>query len=88
MKPKRHHFEPYLPPPSPACASEIKVFIRGGVPGLQRLKEVLPTIFKHYGVRHKRQQAEILIGCKLMPKVGNKTSLTFVFEPNDKSDCT
>jgi hypothetical protein len=66
------------------CTATINAFIRGGTPGLQRLKEVLPTIFKHYGVRHKRQQAEILIACKLMPRSA-KTHVSFVFETGENS---
>lgn len=66
----------------PSCVKEIRAFVRGDLPGLQRLKEVLPSIFKHYGVTHKRHQAQILIQCKLMPSQSGK-HVTFVFDPSE-----
>jgi hypothetical protein len=40
-----------------AFLSDIQPFIRGGLPGLARLKQVLGTILKHHRVPLRRQRA-------------------------------
>jgi hypothetical protein len=62
------------------CTAEIRAFARGGTPGLARLKQVLPTIFRHYGVPTKYQQAKILLACRLRP-VEQGPHVTFEFNP-------
>jgi hypothetical protein len=61
------------------CTTEIRAFARGGTPGLARLKQVLPTIFRHYGVPTKYEQARILIACKLRP-IQDGPHVTFEFK--------
>jgi hypothetical protein len=65
---------------SSGCTAEIGTFVRGGIPGLARLKQVLPNIFKFYGVPSKYEQARILMACKLRP-VDDGPHVTFEFKP-------
>jgi len=65
---------------SSACTAEIRAFVRGGTPGLARLREVLPTIFKHYRVKNKYERARVLMACKLVP-VDDGSHVTFEFKP-------
>lgn len=62
------------------CTAEIRAFARGGTPGLARLKEVLPNVFRHYEIPTKFQQARILMACKLRP-VQEGPHVTFEFKP-------
>ena len=43
------------------CVAEIRAFIQGGLPGLERLRRVAPTIFRHYGVTDPQQKDAILL---------------------------
>lgn len=61
------------------CVSEIKAFVRGGPAGLDRLRKVLPSIFRHYRVVSQSQQAHILAKSGLMP-VSNGRAVTFLFD--------
>lgn len=64
------------------CVLEISAFVRGGTPGLARLRQVLPSIFKHYKVSKKKAQADVLIACKLFPVDGGR-GMTFEFDPHE-----
>jgi hypothetical protein len=63
-----------------ACTAEIRAFVRGGTPGLARLRRVLPRIFEFYGVEGRYEQARVLIQCKLRP-VQDGQRVTFEFKP-------
>jgi hypothetical protein len=64
------------------CTTEVRAFARGGTPGLARLREVLPTIFRHYGIPNKFQQAQILMACRLRPiQEGPHVTFEFKSEP-------
>ena len=65
---------------SSGCTAEIRAFVRGGDPGLARLREVLPNIFKFYGVHGKYQRARVLMACQLVP-VDDGAHVTFEFKP-------
>ena len=62
------------------CTAEIRAFVRGGTPGLARLKEVLPNVFTFYGIPTKYQQARVLMSCKLIP-IQEGQHVTFEFKP-------
>ena len=62
------------------CVGEISAFVRGGEPGLARLRQVLPSIFRHYMVSTRAAQAQILIACKLFPVEAGRV-MTFQFDP-------
>jgi hypothetical protein len=62
------------------CTAEIRAFVRGGTPGLARLKEVLPNVFSFYGIPTKYQQARVLMSCKLKP-IQEGQHVTFEFKP-------
>ena len=64
------------------CVQEVNAFVRGGTPGKDRLKAVLPSLFKHYGIRSSKAQAAVLLQCKLFPVQG-KQSVTFEFKTHD-----
>ena len=65
---------------SAKCQAEIKAFVRGGTPGLDRLRKVLPSVFRHYKVTSRREQAQILIQCRLFPVLDGER-MTFEFNP-------
>lgn len=46
---------------------EILAFVQGGSPGLARLQEVLPSIYKEFGISSRCQQASVLIKAGLVP---------------------
>lgn len=58
------------------CGQEIQAFVNGGLPGLHRLKLVLPNIFKHYCINTKEAKRRILSECSLSPAVVN-SDVTF-----------
>ena len=70
---------------SGACIAEINSFIRGGTPGLDRLRAVLPSVFRYYNVTSKQEQVQILIKCKLFPRQDGK-HVSFEFKP-DTGNC-
>lgn len=49
------------------CKREIRTFIVGGVPGIARLHEVLPSIFDFFGVITDESKCRILRECGLCP---------------------
>ena len=51
------------------CVLEIQPFVRGGMPGLDRLKNVLPSIFDAYQIRGEERRADVLRACNLVPVV-------------------
>lgn len=65
---------------SAACIAEINSFVRGGTPGLDRLRAVLPSVFRYYNVTSKQAQVQILIQCKLFPTQNGK-HVSFEFKP-------
>ena len=62
------------------CINDIRAFVLGGNPGLSRLKQVLPSIFKHHNVTSIENKTSILEACSLVPFIVNK-DLTFRFQP-------
>jgi len=62
------------------CTSEIKAFVRGGTPGLDRLRKVLSSVFRHYKVTSRKEQAQILIQCRLFPVLDGER-MSFEFNP-------
>ena len=42
-----------------ACLAEMRAFRRGGLPGLARLREVLPGMMRHYRVPRRLQRAVV-----------------------------
>lgn len=51
------------------CVSTIKAFMRGGFEGMDRLRKVLPNIFKHFKELDERA---ILQECNLLPPAYRK----------------
>lgn len=51
------------------CVDLIKTFKRGSAPGLARLKQVLPNIFKTMGIKDFDAQMEILMHLELSPYI-------------------
>jgi len=49
------------------CIEEIKTFQKGGVGGLGRLKEILPTLYEHYHLWTHGEQAEALRRAGIQP---------------------
>lgn len=49
------------------CIEEISLFIRGGVPGASRLKQVLSSIFTYFQVERLEHREQILRACGLHP---------------------
>jgi hypothetical protein len=49
------------------CAEEILCFIRGGLPGASRLKQVLSSVFIYYQVLGLDHREQILRACGLQP---------------------
>lgn len=47
------------------CVATIKTFISGGTPGLARLHQVLPNVFKTYNITMPMDQMSILQELKL-----------------------
>lgn len=65
------------------CVLEVQAFKRGGLPGLHRLKRVLPVIFDAFGV-FPGQRRQVLEVCGLVP-VGMNQSVSFLFADRDLS---
>ena len=42
------------------CEQEIQAFARAGVTGLTRLKQVLASVFMHYGIHNVDEQVRLL----------------------------
>lgn len=51
------------------CVLEIQTFVRGGMPGLDRLRNVLPSIFDAYQIRGEERRADVIRACNLVPVV-------------------
>lgn len=69
------------------CVEEISSFLRGGVPGAARLKQVLSSVFTYFDVVGIVQREEVLRACGLQPCVGASASdVTFVFRGSDCSN--
>lgn len=66
------------------CKSVIRAFVRGSLPGLSRLKCVLPNIFLQFKVGDTDDQMRILTECGLHPVVDTaKNQVTFDFSLNE-----
>jgi hypothetical protein len=63
----------------------IRGFIRGGMPAIARLKQVLPSIFDYFKVIARDEKAEILIECGLSP-YREKSDVTFFFRGTECDD--
>jgi hypothetical protein len=55
------------------CTDLIKTFQKGGTPGLSRLKQVIPNIFKELGIKDFNKQIEILVDVGLSPYIHKDT---------------
>ena len=65
-----------------AFLSDIKPFIRGGLPGLVRLRQVLGSIIKHHKVPLHRQRA-LLSAAGLRPYTStDRTRVSFYLPSN------
>ena len=42
-----------------ACLAEMRAFRRGGLPGMARLREVLPSVLRHYRVPRQLHRAVV-----------------------------
>ena len=67
------------------CIAEIAVFLKGGVAGAARLRDILPSLFSYFGIVTNNCKAGILVKCGLAP-VRTKTDISFFFAGNDVSD--
>ena len=67
------------------CIAEIAVFLKGGVPGAARLRDILPSLFSYFGIVTNNYKAGVLVKCGLAP-VRTKTNISFFFAGNDVSD--
>ena len=67
------------------CIAEIAVFLKGGVPGAARLRDILPSLFSYFGIVTNNCKAGVLVKCGLAP-VRTKTDISFFFAGNDVSD--
>lgn len=53
----------------PTCEQEINSFQNSGITGLVRLKQILPSVFRFYGVNTSEAMHDILRRCNLVPVV-------------------
>ena len=67
------------------CIAEIAVFLKGGIPGAARLRDILPSLFSYFGIVTNNCKAGVLVKCGLAP-VRTKTDISFFFAGNDVSD--
>jgi hypothetical protein len=65
--------------------SYIRGFLRGGMPAIARLKQVLPSIFDYFKIVSLDGKADILIQCGLSPYRENN-DVTFFFRGTDCDD--
>ena len=69
------------------CKQEIVGFLKGGEAAVQRLKEILPTLFAYYGIITMDAQARLIRECKLTPyKSQTSGGVTFFFTGCDVPD--
>ena len=63
------------------CIREVNAFVRGGLPGLSRLRQVLPNIFIHYEINTLRDKSEIIRACNQRPiSTADGQDITFVYK--------
>jgi hypothetical protein len=62
--------------------SYIKGFVKGGLPALARLKQVLPSIFAYFKIIAMDEKADILIRCGLSP-YREDNDVTFFFRATE-----
>ncbi len=61
---------------------QIKLHIRGGLPGQDRLKLILPTLFSYFQIITVDSRIKLLTKCGLFPIKGEDSSeVTFYFNP-------
>lgn len=65
--PARGVLSPVIKPGFAECVLEVKAFARGGRPGLERLKRVLPTLFAAFGIREIHERRNVLLAVDLVP---------------------
>ena len=69
------------------CKAEILGFLKGGEGAVQRLKEILPTLFAYYRLITTDSQAGLLLECHLTPyRDQTKGDVTFFFQGADVRD--
>ena len=59
------------------CQSEIESFCRSGLPGMARLKEVLPSLFVYYKVSSMAEKERMLAAAGLEPMRDGYGDVTF-----------
>jgi len=63
------------------CIREVQAFTRGGLGGLSRLSQVLPSIFIHYEIESLKDKSEILRACNQRPiSTSDGQDISFVFQ--------
>jgi hypothetical protein len=62
--------------------SYIKGFVKGGLPAIARLKQVLPSIFAYFKIIAMDEKADILIRCGLSP-YREDNDVTFFFRATE-----
>ncbi len=64
---------------------EVNCFLKGGVPGAARLKEVLSTLFCYFKILTSNSKANALIKCGLIP-YKTTSDVTFVVDGCEKTE--
>ena len=62
---------PLVTPGFDNCVLEVAAFVRGGRPGLERLRAVLKNIYKAHGIVDHQTQTDVLMACNLAPVCGD-----------------
>lgn len=69
------------------CKQEIMTFLKGGVGGAQRLKEVLSSLFSYYKLVTTEGKIRLLLDCQLHPYISDTNDdVTFIFRGCDVPD--
>lgn len=66
------------------CVLEVKAFARGGRPGLERLKLVLPTLFDAFVIPEMNERRNVLLAADLIPLYWNG-GVTFIIPKEEMS---
>jgi len=67
------------------CLLEIGAFVRGGLPGMERLDRVYPRILKHYGVVNDMEEVFEALKLYVNPKL-NKIKRKFVKDEEEEQE--
>lgn len=65
------------------CLSELQAFCRGGLPGIARLKQVLPSLFLFYKVSTLAEKERLLTSVGLTPERDGYGDVTFTLSNLD-----